>query len=238
MSVHLMIQMRTRSSPVVSLPLILAAGVLLLASGLQAEDNRNVTIAAEVNTVRMTADVARDTIGSLSTGHGETLLPAGTLKKIWKLVDEKKATHVRTMQATGINGQSMKQCQTKEFGFVTGFMLDGNVVNAVTSFREIGGSFNVIANVKPDNRLSTTFAFTCTEVVEPMKTVETPIKGFEKPFHTEIPCFIKEEITSSLDMKDGDTLLLGIFNGPSEESKGIRDVVFMTVKTIGSPASR
>lgn len=191
-------------------------------------------IAVEVNVVRMNADLVRTLIGTMSAGKGNPEFSGDIVNKIWESVADRKAAHIHALKGVVKNGESGQQSHEEELSLVTDYTVEGDKVKPVLAPRQIGGIMNFKASVENNGLVGITMAYDFTDAPRPIKTAELRIKGFEKPFRIDIPTIIHNSIHTSLEIKDGATVLLGVFDAPSEESKCFRDVVFLSLKVLNS----
>lgn len=214
---------------------IVAGGLANLSLGEEAKKPAETAmISVELRMVRMPRETSNDLFKPELTLGRVTVVKHEVLAKLRELEDKKKATVLCQPKLTTVSGNTAQVKAVEEMRFPThyqpfplnpsstnvppGAVIGPNVLVLPGGFetREVGTLLNATAVIEPDGKtINITLVPEISTAVRPGKPVEVPFPGGK--VIVEQPRFRSTQITTTVQMESGTTILLGVSDAVEEE---------------------
>lgn len=200
-------------------------------------------VTIQVQMIHVARGIAAELFGEpLGTGHVLNV-KAETLKQLRALVKDKKAAVICQPQVATVSGNTAQVKSVQEVRFSVGYDDESDPKKTAGAIsvtpsgryfetREVGTLLNVTPTVGPDGRtINLTLVPEYTTVSRPYRKIEVPLPKSGKAVTVESPEFTSLQITTTVQIQSGNTLLLAVLEPTPSDSKEVHDSVILVLVT-------
>jgi hypothetical protein len=142
------------------------------------------------------------------------------IRRIREFEEQKKIIVLCRPQLATVPGNTAQVKQVTELNYVVGYNVDETSATAQKEVREVGTMLNVTPTVDPDGLgINLTLVLDYSIVVRPVRTTELMLPLARTSATIDCPEFHSSQVTTTVQMKSGGTVLLSVSNASASETQ-------------------